>query len=170
MAGWRSELAGCRSTLSMSKIKVRIFETKYRSFYKTLGRTLPPLQRFDNRAKVALLLPTFLTHLIVGWFTDNSMTVHCDCHDCERRHVNGEAGNDFDQPSLQEGCIKTIMREIDRDWIIFFKASTSPNKLKHILKCLYWHPLFHTEVCLQCSRLLNDNSKLKSDNYTLWQL
>ena len=38
LAGWRSELAGCRSTLSMSKIKVRISETKYRSFYKTLGR------------------------------------------------------------------------------------------------------------------------------------
>ena len=36
LAGWRSELAGCRSTLSMSKIKVRISETKYRSFYKTL--------------------------------------------------------------------------------------------------------------------------------------
>ena len=36
MAGWRSEWAGCRSTLSMSKIKVRISETKYRSFYKTL--------------------------------------------------------------------------------------------------------------------------------------
>ena len=31
-----SEVAGCRSTLSMSKIKVRISETKYRSFYKTL--------------------------------------------------------------------------------------------------------------------------------------
>ena len=25
----------------------------------------------------------------------------------------------------------------------------------------------HLEVCLQCSRLLNDNSKLKSDDYTL---
>ena len=36
MAGWRSELAGCRSTLSMSKTKVKISETKYRSFYKTL--------------------------------------------------------------------------------------------------------------------------------------
>ena len=36
MAGWRSELAGCRSTLSMSKIKVRISETKYLSFYKSL--------------------------------------------------------------------------------------------------------------------------------------
>ena len=29
-------MAGCRSTLSMSKIKVKISETKYRSFYKTL--------------------------------------------------------------------------------------------------------------------------------------
>ena len=38
MAGWRSELAGCRSTLSMSKRKVKISETKYRSFYKTLVR------------------------------------------------------------------------------------------------------------------------------------
>ena len=38
-AGWRSELAGCRSTLSMSKIKVKISETKYCSFYKTLGKT-----------------------------------------------------------------------------------------------------------------------------------
>ena len=28
----------------------------------------------------------------------------------------------------------------------------------------------HLEVCLECSRLLNDNSKLKSDDYTLWQL
>ena len=28
----------------------------------------------------------------------------------------------------------------------------------------------HLEVCLQFSRLLNENSKLKSDNYTLWQL
>ena len=36
LAGWRSELAGCRSALSMSKIKVRISETKFRSFYKTL--------------------------------------------------------------------------------------------------------------------------------------
>ena len=42
MAGWRSELAGCRSTLSMSKIKVRISETKFRSFYKTLGLTAHP--------------------------------------------------------------------------------------------------------------------------------
>ena len=33
MAGLRSELAGCRSTLSMSKIKVKISETKYRSFF-----------------------------------------------------------------------------------------------------------------------------------------
>ena len=37
LAGWRSELAGCRSTLSMSKIKVKISETKFLSFYKTLG-------------------------------------------------------------------------------------------------------------------------------------
>ena len=36
LAGWKSELAGCRSTLSMSKIKVKISVTKYRSFYKTL--------------------------------------------------------------------------------------------------------------------------------------
>ena len=36
LAGRRSELAGCRSTLSMSKIKVRISETKYRSFYETI--------------------------------------------------------------------------------------------------------------------------------------
>ena len=36
MADWRSELAGCRSTLSMSKIKVKISETKFLSFYKTL--------------------------------------------------------------------------------------------------------------------------------------
>ena len=36
LAGWRSELAGCRSTLFMLKIKVKISETKYRSFYKTL--------------------------------------------------------------------------------------------------------------------------------------
>ena len=35
--GWlESELAGCRSTLSMSKIKVRISETKFCSFSKTL--------------------------------------------------------------------------------------------------------------------------------------
>ena len=36
LAGWRSESAGCRSALSMSKIKVKISETKYCSFYKTL--------------------------------------------------------------------------------------------------------------------------------------
>ena len=36
LTGWRSELAGCRSTLSILKIKVRISETKFRSFYKTL--------------------------------------------------------------------------------------------------------------------------------------
>ena len=33
-------VTGCRSTLSMSKIKVRISETKYRSFYKTLLRSI----------------------------------------------------------------------------------------------------------------------------------
>ena len=33
-------MAGCRSTLSMSNIKVRISETKYRSFYKTLDTNL----------------------------------------------------------------------------------------------------------------------------------
>ena len=37
--GWWSELAGCRSTLSMSEIKVKISKTKYRSFYKTLLHT-----------------------------------------------------------------------------------------------------------------------------------
>ena len=42
MAGWRSELAGCRSTLSMSNIKVRISETKYCYFYKTLVHALVP--------------------------------------------------------------------------------------------------------------------------------
>ena len=36
MAGWRCEGAGCRSTLSIPKIKVKIFETKYRSFYNSL--------------------------------------------------------------------------------------------------------------------------------------
>ena len=36
MAVLRSELAGCRSTLSMSKIKVKISETKFLSSYKTL--------------------------------------------------------------------------------------------------------------------------------------
>ena len=36
LAGWRIELAGCRSTLSMLKIKVKISETKFLSFYKTL--------------------------------------------------------------------------------------------------------------------------------------
>ena len=41
LAGEVSWLAvDCRSTLSMSKIKVRISETKYRSFYKTLVHTL----------------------------------------------------------------------------------------------------------------------------------
>ena len=48
MAGWRSELAGCRSTLSMSKIKVRISETKYRSFYKTLPSVVNNWYRFPN--------------------------------------------------------------------------------------------------------------------------
>ena len=33
-------LAGCRSTLSMSKIKVKISETKFLSFYKTLESVL----------------------------------------------------------------------------------------------------------------------------------
>ena len=37
MAGWRSELAGCRSTLSILKIKLNFSETKFLSFYKTLG-------------------------------------------------------------------------------------------------------------------------------------
>ena len=32
LAGWKSELAGCRSTPSMSKIKVKIAETKFLSF------------------------------------------------------------------------------------------------------------------------------------------
>ena len=45
MAGWRSELAGCSSTLSMSKIKVKISETKYCSFYKTLA---PPIIKGDG--------------------------------------------------------------------------------------------------------------------------
>ena len=36
MTGCRSEFAGWKSTLSMSKIKVKISETKYRSFYKIL--------------------------------------------------------------------------------------------------------------------------------------
>ena len=36
LAGWRIELAGCRSTLFMSKIKVKMLETKYLSFYKSL--------------------------------------------------------------------------------------------------------------------------------------
>ena len=31
-------MAGCRSTLSISKIKVKISETKFFSFYKTLIR------------------------------------------------------------------------------------------------------------------------------------
>ena len=34
LAGWRSELAGCRSTRSLSKIKVKISETKYHSFIR----------------------------------------------------------------------------------------------------------------------------------------
>ena len=32
-------MAGCRSTLSISKIKVKFLETKLLSFYKTLGLT-----------------------------------------------------------------------------------------------------------------------------------
>ena len=40
LAGWRSEVAGCRSTLSMSKIKVKISKTKFLSFYMTLLLTL----------------------------------------------------------------------------------------------------------------------------------
>ena len=42
-------LAGCRSTLSMSKIKVKIFETKYPSFYNTLANALEP---FTIRVKL----------------------------------------------------------------------------------------------------------------------
>ena len=38
LAGWRSELAGCRNTLSMLKIKVKIYETKFLSCYKTMTR------------------------------------------------------------------------------------------------------------------------------------
>ena len=38
-AGLKNELAGCRSTLSMLKIKVKISETKFLSFYKTLRGT-----------------------------------------------------------------------------------------------------------------------------------
>ena len=34
--GLKNELAGCRSTLSMLKIKVKISETKFLSFYKSL--------------------------------------------------------------------------------------------------------------------------------------
>ena len=51
MAGWRSELAGCRSALSMSKIKVRISETKFRSFYKTLVGSLYKIMQVQNRVK-----------------------------------------------------------------------------------------------------------------------
>ena len=55
MAGWRSELAGCRSTLTMSKIKVRISETKYRSFYKTL--VTPEISQYMYLLKYIFLGP-----------------------------------------------------------------------------------------------------------------
>ena len=40
MADWRSKLAGCRSALSILEIKVKISETNYCSFYKTLALQL----------------------------------------------------------------------------------------------------------------------------------
>ena len=66
MAGWRSELAGCRSTLSMSKIKVRISESKYRSFYKTLTSTLC-WEADANCAKLRNLFLIFKTPQIWIW-------------------------------------------------------------------------------------------------------
>ena len=44
-------------------------------------------------------------------------------------------------------------------WLVSLKLSTA-----HLRPYLYW------ASCLPCSRLLNDNSKLKSHDFTLWQL
>ena len=50
-------MAGCRSTLSMSKIKVRISETKFCSFYKTLLHPLTSSSHKTLTTRVLLLRP-----------------------------------------------------------------------------------------------------------------
>ena len=44
-------MAGCRSILSMSKIKVKISETKFHSFYKTLVQVVKLLEEFEGAKK-----------------------------------------------------------------------------------------------------------------------
>ena len=44
-------MAGCRSTLSMSKMKVKISETKFPSFYKTLVQVVKLLEEFEGAKK-----------------------------------------------------------------------------------------------------------------------
>ena len=62
MAGWISELAGCRSTLSMSKIKVRISRNPYFYFQhgestsKASQLTSPASQKSNDPNKGSLLL------------------------------------------------------------------------------------------------------------------
>ena len=63
-------LAGCRSTLSMSKIKVKIFETEYPSFYNTLSPSLLGLNwttfSFWNVRKKSHVPTMYIRYIIWG--------------------------------------------------------------------------------------------------------
>ena len=64
MAGWRSELACCRSSLSMSKINVKISETKYLSIYKTLIFTVILVYSLYYLKAIIIL---HSEHIFNGW-------------------------------------------------------------------------------------------------------
>ena len=92
-------MAGCRSTLSMSKIKIKISETKFLSFYKTLinahicsfvlNPICPPKSLFF--LNVTLILRNwdcFMTCDILAWQRENLLNVAwllvttCKCRWC----------------------------------------------------------------------------------------
>jgi len=66
--------------------------------------------------------------------------------------------------------VRQKSKDLNKVYVIegFLKIDTLCFELSHSIESS-----LNLEVCLsvcQCSRLLTDNSKLKSDDYTLWQL
>ena len=131
MAGWRSELAGCRSTLSMSKIKVRISEIKYRSFYKTLSQTLSKQKSTLSPVVMSQFQPFFISQIPV-FISGSRFSRETGCREAALILLKEKTGrySVVREPLLLDRCVICW----DREWDDCFEVTEFTTKESYIFK------------------------------------
>ena len=110
MAGWRSELAGWRSILSMAYIKVRIFKTKFRFFTKPWPH---PIKTIEN--SVYLVIVDFYLLLLGCGLPWKLLYV--------KTLKQSDKKNNFKCWKLQTNSEDTVLKILQLSWLLLTKLS-----------------------------------------------